>query len=45
MSADGTAEGARVVGGHVNRVAIELREGLRAGFFDGRERFAKPLTE
>jgi hypothetical protein len=45
MSADGTAEGARVVGGHVNRVPIELREGLRAGFFDGRERFAKPLTE
>jgi hypothetical protein len=46
MKTDGTAEGVRVVGGHIiNRVPVALREGTRAGFFDGREKFAKPLTE
>jgi hypothetical protein len=45
MNADGTAKGTRMVGGHINRVPVELREGVRASFFDGRERFAKPLTE
>jgi hypothetical protein len=45
MIADGSAEGARVVGGHINRVPVELREGMRAGFFDGRERLAKPLAD
>jgi hypothetical protein len=45
MKSDGTAERARIVRGHINRVPVELREGLRAGFFDGRERYAKPLTE
>jgi histidyl-tRNA synthetase len=44
MNPDGTAEGARMVAGHANRVPIELREGMRAGFFDGREKFAKPLA-
>jgi hypothetical protein len=43
MKSDGTAEGIRVVGGHINRVPVALREGLRAGFFDGREKYAKPL--
>jgi hypothetical protein len=42
MSANGTAEGARVVGGHVNRVPVELREGMRAGFFDGRQSSRSP---
>ena len=45
MISDATAEGVRVVGGHINRVPVALREGLRAGFFDRREKFAKPLTE
>jgi hypothetical protein len=45
MSADGTVEGTRVVAGHINRVPVEPREGMRAGFFDGRERYAKPLSE
>jgi Domain of unknown function (DUF5348) len=45
MKSDGTAEGIRVVGGHINRIPVALREGMRAGFFDGRERFAKPLTD
>ena len=45
IKSDGTAEGIRVVGGHINRVPIALREGMRAGCFDGRERFAKPLTK
>jgi Domain of unknown function (DUF5348) len=45
MKSDGTAEGVRVVGGHINRVPLALREGMRAWFFDGRERYAKPLTE
>jgi hypothetical protein len=45
IKSDGTAEGIRVVGGHINRVPIALREGLRAGSFDGRERYAKPLRE
>jgi hypothetical protein len=45
MKSDGTAEGIRMVGGHINRAPVELREGMRAGFFDGREKFAKPLTE
>jgi Domain of unknown function (DUF5348) len=45
MKSDGTAEGIRVVGGHISRVPVALRAGLRAGFFDGRERYAKPLTE
>jgi hypothetical protein len=44
IKSDATAEGVRVVGGHINRVPVALREGLRAGFFDGRERYAKPLT-
>jgi Domain of unknown function (DUF5348) len=42
---DATAEGIRVAGGHINRVPFALREGMRAGFFDRREKFAKPLTE
>jgi Domain of unknown function (DUF5348) len=37
IKSDGTAEWIRVVGGHINRVPVALREGLRAGFFDGRE--------
>ena len=45
IKSDGTAEGIRVVGGHINRVPIALRGGMRAGCFDGRERYAKPLTE
>jgi hypothetical protein len=45
MKSDGTAEGVRVVGEHINRVPVALREGMRAGFFDGRERYAKPLAE
>jgi hypothetical protein len=45
MNADGTVEGARMMAGHINHVPIELLEGMRGGFFDGRERFAKPLTE
>jgi hypothetical protein len=45
MNADGTAEAWRVVGGHINRVPVALRKGMRAGFFDGREKFAEPLTE
>jgi hypothetical protein len=46
MKSDGTAEGVRVVGGHIiNRVPVELREDMRAGFYDGREKFAKPLAE
>jgi hypothetical protein len=35
---DGTSE-------WVTAQGYELRDGLRAGFFDGRERLAKPLTE
>jgi hypothetical protein len=38
-------EGVRMVRGHINRVPVALHEGMRAGFFDGREKFAKPLTE
>ena len=34
IKSDGTAEGIRVVGGHINRVPVALREGLRAGFTD-----------
>jgi hypothetical protein len=46
MKSDGTSEGVRIVGGHIiYRVPVALREGMRAGFFDGREKFAKPLTE
>jgi hypothetical protein len=45
MNADGTAEAWRVVGGHINRVPVALRKGMRAGFFDGRERYAKPLAD
>jgi Domain of unknown function (DUF5348) len=45
MKSDGTAEGVRAVGGHINRVPVALREGMRAGFFDGREKYAKPPTE
>ena len=45
MKSDGTAERVRIVRGYINRVPVELREGLRAGFFDGRERYAKPLTK
>jgi hypothetical protein len=45
MKSDGTTEGVRVVGGYLNQVPVSLREGMRAGFFDGRERYAKPLTE
>jgi hypothetical protein len=45
MISDATAEGIRMVGGHINRAPVALREGMRAGFFDGRERFAKPLAE
>ena len=30
VKSDGTAEGVRVVGGHINRVPVELREGMRA---------------
>jgi hypothetical protein len=45
MKSDGTVEGVRIVRGHINRVPVALREGMLAGFFDGRERYAKPLTE
>ena len=45
MKSDGTAEGVRFVRGHINRVPVALHEAMRAGFFDGRERFAKPVTE
>jgi hypothetical protein len=45
IKSDGTAEGVRVVGEHFYRVPVSLREGMRAGFVDGRERYAKPLTE
>jgi hypothetical protein len=52
MKSDGTAEGVRVVAGHSALmlfrgwpVPVALREGMRAGFFDGRERYAKPLSE
>jgi hypothetical protein len=45
MKSDGTAEGILMVGGHINRAPVALREGMRAGFFDGREKFAKPITE
>ena len=45
MTSDGAAEGVSVVGGYLNQVPVSLREGMRAGFFDGRERYAKPLTE
>ena len=45
IKSDGTAEGIRVVGGQIKRVPIALRGGMRAGCFDGRERFAKPLTK
>jgi hypothetical protein len=30
VKSDGTAEGVRVVGGHINRVPVALREGMRA---------------
>jgi hypothetical protein len=29
----------------VTAEGYELRDGARAGFYDGREKFAKPLTE
>jgi hypothetical protein len=46
LKSDGTAEGVRVVGGYIiNRALVALHEGMCAGFFDGREIFAKPLTE
>ena len=45
MKSDGTAERVRIVGEHINRVPVALREGMRAGFFDGQVKFAKPLTE
>jgi Domain of unknown function (DUF5348) len=50
MNANGTAEGERFARGQLRLfrgwpVPVELREGLRAGFFDGREKFANPLTE
>jgi hypothetical protein len=43
IKSDGPAEGIRVVGGHINRIPVALREGVRAGLFDQRERYAKPL--